>query len=252
MTMPKKQTRAAQLARQVQAVTGLPYTDCLKMCEPSEGSWGRLARELRAAGMTEAADRLLAADVVTTEASIWFSAGGAVEQLFYYSDHPRVSRTYDACSNAAEAALNRAGFEQYSDAPEAEAYHAAFLALSKAGTLPDGRALARAALGVFADDPTWCSDVIRTRGREPFTYDTAAGLSGPETPTAVAARRAARAMAQAAAVRFRGDEEWYEAAGIMVEVIWHACEAAGLLPLEGRQNCQDHLRDFMDGEISPT
>ncbi|MFD9356407.1 hypothetical protein [Streptomyces sp. NPDC060031] len=56
-------------------------------------------------------------------------------------------------------------------------------------------------------------------------------------------------MAHAAAVRFSGDEERYEAAGIMVEVICHACEAAGLPPLEGRQNCQDHLRDFMNSEI---
>ena len=83
----------------------------------------------------------------------------------------------------------------------------------------------------------------------PFTYDTAAGLTGPGTPTAVAARKAARAMARAAAIPFHGDEEWYEAAGVMVEVMWHAAEAAGLPPLEGRPNCQDHLRDFMDGEI---
>lgn len=69
--------------------------------------------------------------------------------------------TYDACSDAAEAALNRAGCEKYSYAPDAEVYHVSFLALSKAGTLPDGRALARVALDVFADDPTWCSDVIR-------------------------------------------------------------------------------------------
>jgi hypothetical protein len=118
-----------------------------------------------------------------------------------------------------------------------------------AGTLPDGRTLARAALDVFADGPTWCSDVIRSRGRAPFTYDTAVGLTGPGTPTAVAARKAARAMARAAAVPFNGDEEWYQAAGIMVEVMWHASEAAGLPPLEGRPNCQDDLRDFMDGEI---
>ncbi|WP_042162952.1 hypothetical protein [Streptomyces sp. NBRC 110035] len=146
--------------------------------------------------------------------------------------------------------MNRAGFDTHSYAPDAEAYHAAFLALSKAGTLPDGRTLARAALDVFADDATWCSDVIRSRGRAPFTYDTdtAAGLTGPGTLTAVAARKAARAMARAAAVPFNGDEEWHEAAGIMVEVMWHAGEAAGLSPLEGRPNCQDHLRDFMDGE----
>ncbi|NUK53385.1 hypothetical protein HRW14_24545 [Streptomyces lunaelactis] len=247
--MPKKQTRAAQLARQIQAATGLPYTRCLKLCEPFEGSWGRLARELRAAGLIEAADQLLAVDAVTTEASTWFSAGAEIEQLFYYTDNERVQRTYRACSDAAEEALNRAGFDTHSNDTGAEAYHAAFLALSKAGTLSDGRTLARAALDVFADDPTWCSDVIRSRGREPFAYEAAADLTGPGTPPAVAARKAARAMAHAAAVPFRGDEEWYEAAGIMVEVIWRAGEAAGLPPLEGRRNCQDHLRDFMDGEI---
>ncbi|GAB3181293.1 hypothetical protein [Streptomyces incanus] len=177
------------------------------------------------------------------------SAGGAIEQLFYYTDNQRVQRTYGACSDAAEAALIRAGFDTHSYDTDAEVYHAAFLALSKAGTLPDGRTLARAALDVFADDPTWCSDVIRSRGRAPFTYDTAADLAGPGTSTAVAARKAARAMARAAAVARSGDEEWYEAAGIMVEVIWHAGEAAGLPPLEGRRNCQGHLRDFMGGEI---
>jgi hypothetical protein len=244
--MPKQQPRAAQLARQIQAVTGLPYTRCLKMCEPFEGSWVRLARELRAAGLIEVADYLLAVDAVTTEASTWFSAGGEIEGLFSYTDNKRVQRTYDACSDAADAALNRAGFDRHSWDSDAEAYHAAFLALSKAGTLPDGRTLARAALD---DDATWCSDVIRSRGWAPFTYDTAVGLTGPGTPTAVAARKAARAIARAAAVPFNGDEEWYEAAGIMVEVMWHAGEAAGLSPLEGRPNCQDHLRDFMDGEI---
>lgn len=247
--MPKKQTRTAQLARRIQAATGLPYTQCLKMCEPSEDSWGRLARALREAGLIEAADQLRAVDAATTEASTWFSAGGEIEQLSYDTDNEKVQRTYSACSDAAEAALNRAGFDTHSYAPDAEAYHAAFLALSTAGKLPDGRTLARAALDVFPDDPTWCSDVIRSQGRSPFTYDTAAGLTGPGTPTAVAARKAAHAMARAASVPRSGDEEWYEAAGIMVKAIWHAGEAAGVPPLEGRRNCQDHLRHFMDGEI---
>lgn len=65
----------------------------------------------------------------------------------------------------------------------------------------------------------------------------------------MAVRKAAHATARAASVPRSGDEEWYEAAGIMVEVIWHAGEAAELPPLEGRRNCQDHLRHFMDGEI---
>jgi hypothetical protein len=247
--MPKKPTRGAQLARQIQAVTGLPYTRCLKLCESPEDSWVPLARELRTAGLIEAANHLLALVAVTTQASTWFSAGGEIEGLFYSTDNERVQRTYNACSDAADAALSRAGFDRHSWDAEAEVYHAAFVALSKAGTLPDGRPLARAALDVFADDATWCSDIIRTRGRSPFTYDTAVGLTGPGTPTAVAARKAARAMARAAVVPFSGDEEWYEAAGIMVEVMWHAGEAAGLPPLEGRKNCQDHLRHFMDGEI---
>ncbi|MFE7838756.1 hypothetical protein ACFU53_22730 [Streptomyces sp. NPDC057474] len=230
-------------------MTGLPYTRCLKLCEPSEASWVRLARELRAAGLIEVADRLLAVDAVTKGVSTWFSAGGAIEGIYYDTDHERVQQTYAACSDAADAALSRAGSDRDSWGADAEACHAAFLALSKAGTPPDGRPLARAARDMFADDATWCSDVIRSRGRAAFTYDTAAGLTGPGTPTAVAARKAARAMARAAAVLFNGDEEWYEAAGIMVEVMWHAGEAAGLPPLEGRPNCQDHLRDFMDGEI---
>ncbi|MFF2571185.1 hypothetical protein [Streptomyces sp. NPDC058084] len=248
--MPKKQTRAQGLARQIQAVTGLPYSVCLKLCEPYAGSSVRLARELRAAGLAEAAVHLLAVEAVATEASTWVAAGGEFEQRYYYTDNARVQEVYRACSDAAEAALGRAGFETESLDTDAEVYHAAFLALSKAGTMSDGRDLARAALDVFADDPTWCSDVVRSRGRAPFTYETAAGLTGPDTPTAVAARKAARAMARAAAVRFSGDEEWYEAAGIMVEVIWHAGVAAGLPPLEGRRNCLDHLGDFMDGVIT--
>ncbi|MFH8257717.1 hypothetical protein [Streptomyces roseolus] len=243
--MPKKQTRAQRLARQIQAATGLPYTDCLKLTEPSEGSSVRLARELRAAGLADAADRLLAVDAVSTEAGIWYEAAGTAQRRYYDTDHERGERAGDACMDAAEAALARLGFETYTYEPDAEEYHAAYLALSTAGTIPDGQALARAALDMFADDPTWCSDVIRSRGRIPFTYATAATLTGPETPTAVAARKAARAMARAAAVRYSGDEEWYEAASIMVEVIWHASVAAGLPPLEDRPNGRDHLHHFM-------
>ncbi|MEU3401354.1 hypothetical protein [Streptomyces filamentosus] len=246
--MPKKQTRAQGLARQIQAVTGLPYTLCLKLCEPYAGSSLRLARELRAAGLPEAADHLLAVEAVATEASTWFAAGGEFERRYYYTDNARVQEVYRACSDAADAALDRAGFERQSLDTEAEVYHGAFLALSKAGTMVNGRSLARAALDVFSDDPTWCSDIIRSKGRAPFTYETATHLTGPATPTAVAARKAARAMARAAAVPRRGDEEWYEAAGMMVEVVWHSGVAAGLPPLEGRRNYQDHLH-FMDGEI---
>lgn len=172
------------------------------MCEPSEGRWVRLARELWAVGLIEVADQLLAVDAVTTEASTWLSAGGVIEGLFYYTDNERVQRTY---SDAADAVLNRAGFDRLSYDSDAEVYHAAFLALSMAGALPDGRLLARAALDVFADAPTWCSDVIRSRGRFPFTHDTAIGLTGSRTPSAVAARQAARAMARAAAVPFSED-----------------------------------------------
>lgn len=112
--MPKNRSRAVELARQIQAVTGLPYTQCLKLCEPIEGSWARLARELRAAGLSEAADHLLAVDAVTTEASTWFEAGGEIEGLFYCTDTKRVQRTYDACSDAADAALNRSGCDRHS------------------------------------------------------------------------------------------------------------------------------------------
>ncbi|MFI8370951.1 hypothetical protein [Streptomyces sp. NPDC085466] len=247
--MPKKQTRAQNLARQIQAATRLPYTQCLKLCEPSEDSWTRLARALRAAGLAAAADHLLAVNAAATEAGTWYYAMGEVQDAFYLRDYDWCEKAASACSRAAEAALNRAGFETQSYDTDAEAYHSAFLALSQAGTLPDARELARAALDVFADDPTWCSDVIRSQGRDPFTYESAARLTGPDTPTAVAARKAAGAMARAAAVRTGSDELWYEAAGIMVEVIWHASVAAGLPPLVGRRDCQDHLAHFMGGVI---
>ncbi|MFD4767281.1 hypothetical protein [Streptomyces niveus] len=251
-TMPKKQPRAAQLARQIQATTGLPYTDCLKLCDLPETDWALLARELRQAGLIEAADDLHALDAVNNEAGTWITAATEIEHRHHYTDSAKVRRTYDVCIDAAEAAFNRAGSEWGTLDIDAEAFHAAYLALKKAGTLHDGRTLARAALDVFGDDPLGCSDIIRSQGRcgrPSFTYDTAATLTGPDTPTAVAARKAARTMAYAAATPFRGDEEWYEAAGIMVEVIWHAGEAAGSSPLLNHPNCQEHLHDFMDNEI---
>lgn len=247
--MSKKQSRAAQLARGIQHATGLPYTRCLKMCEPSEGSWSRLAHELRTAGLIEAADHLLAVDGVATQAGIWFAACGEAEAAYRDTDSEQCGRAISACCDAAEAALHRGSFDTHSYDTEAEAFHSAFIALSKAGELPNGRPLAQAALGVFPDDPTWCSDVIRSRGRSPFTYTSAAHIIGPTTATAAAARKAACAMARAAAIPFKGDEEWYEAAGIMTEAIWHASEAAGLSPLQGHPNCRGHLQNFMNGEI---
>ncbi|MER6572609.1 hypothetical protein ABT288_42240 [Streptomyces sp. NPDC001093] len=106
------------------------------------------------------------------------------------------------------AVLHRAGFETHSYESDAEAYHCAYLALCHAGTRPDGRSLARAALNVISGDPWECSDVIRASGRTPFTYESAAGLTGPQVPTATAARRAARAMADASAVGHDGDDDW--------------------------------------------
>ncbi|MFC5218846.1 hypothetical protein [Streptomyces coerulescens] len=244
--MPKKQPFAAKLARQIQAATGLAYTDCIKMYQPGENEdWIVLARELRAAGLVDTADNLLNIAVVSAESAAWLEAVEQIESAFYDIAHARVKRVSRVCMDAFEAVLSRAGFEMYSFDTSAEVYHCAFLALARAGAMPDGRALARAALDVFHDDPLYCSDVVRSRGRAPFTYETAASLTGPDTPFAIAARQAARAVAAASAVRTGGDEGWYEAAEHMVEAVWHGSAATGLPPLhESREH-----RDFFEGEM---
>ncbi|MFJ3248409.1 hypothetical protein [Streptomyces sp. NPDC086782] len=246
--MPKRQSRAANLARQIQDATGLRYTDALKMCAPTR-SWIALADELRAAGLVDAAASLTSIASVCAEAGAWYEAYGTIENAYYDTDYPKVERASAVCGDAAEAALRRAGFETHSFDTDAEVYHAAFIALSKAGTVHDGRPLARAALNVISTDPLWCSDVIRTRGRTPFTYETATSLSGPETRLAVAARHAARAMARASAVGFSGDEQWHEAASLMVEAVWYMSVAAGLPPLHNRREYKEFLSIYMAGTL---
>ncbi|MEV1078722.1 hypothetical protein AB0I98_10785 [Streptomyces sp. NPDC050211] len=246
--MPKRQSRAAKLARQIQDATGLRYTDVLKMCAPT-WSWLALADALRTVRLADAATSLTNVAHVCAEAGAWHEAYGAIENAYYDTDYAKVERARTVCWDAAEAALNRAGFEMHSFDTDAEVYHAAFLCLSKAGTVHDGRHLARAALSVISPDPLWCSDVIRTRGRAPFTYETAISLSGPETSFAVAARQAARTMAAASAVRFSGDEQWHEAASLMVEAVWYMSVAAGLPPLHNRREYQEFHSFYMDGTL---
>ncbi|MFI9155712.1 hypothetical protein [Streptomyces sp. NPDC053367] len=248
--MPKRQARAAKLARQIQAVSGLSYTDCLKLCERPDSTWSALASELRTAGLTGPADNLQSVAAVAAEAGSWYEAGGHVQGLFFDTeDYKQGERVYRACGVAAERALNRAGFETHSFDIEAEAYHCAYLALLRAGTLTDGRDLARVALDVLDDDPLYCSDIVRSRGRAPFTYRTAAPLHGPDTPAAAAARRAARAMATAARVPFDRDEEWHEAAEYMVEAVWYACLAAGFPPLYKHPEHRDFFKGHMGGVL---
>ncbi|MFC9635341.1 hypothetical protein ACFTY8_40375 [Streptomyces mirabilis] len=246
--MPKRQSRAANLARQIQDATGLRYTDALKMCAPAR-SWIVLADELRAAGLFTTATSLTSVAYICAEAGAWYEACGAIENAYYNTDYAKVRRANAVCWDAAEASLHRAGFETHSFDTDAEVYHAAFIALSKAGTVHDGRPLARAALNVISPDLLWCSDVIRTSGRAPFTYETATSLSGPETHVAVAARHAARAMATASAVGFSGDEEWHEAAALMVEAVWYMSVAAGLPPLHNRRGYQEFYSFYMDGSL---
>ncbi|GAB2827602.1 hypothetical protein GCM10027073_65730 [Streptomyces chlorus] len=186
---------------------------------------------------------------VCAEVGAWYEAYGAIENTYYDTDYARGARASTVCGDAAEAALHRAGFETHSFDTDAEVYHAAFIALSKAGTVHDCRPLARAALDVLGADPLWCSDVIRTRGRAPFTYETTISLTGPETRLAMAARHAARAMATASAVRFSGDEQWYEAASLMVEAVWYMSVAAGLPPLHNRRAYQEFYSSYMDGSL---
>ncbi|MEU9198401.1 hypothetical protein [Streptomyces hundungensis] len=108
--MPKKQTRAAQLARRIQHATGPPHTRCLKMCGSSEGSWERLARELRTAGLIEAVDHLLAVDGVATQTNARFHAAVEAEDAYYAADYEQCGRAGNAYLDAAKAALHR-GFQ---------------------------------------------------------------------------------------------------------------------------------------------
>ncbi|MGI5255411.1 hypothetical protein [Actinacidiphila glaucinigra] len=248
-TMPKNSTRAAALARRIQAATGvIRYTDALSLFTPDKASLA-LAAELGAAGLADAAKDLVSITYVCAEARAWFEAYGVIERAFYGTDYSKVRQIGDICSQTGEAVLRRAGFEPMSMDADAEVYHLAFLALSHAGSITSGQRLVRAALQVF-DEPLMCSDIVRSQGRDPFSYASAAALSGPDVPAAVAARTAARAMAAAAHVPFRGDEEWHEAAAHMAVTVWHACVAAGLPPLEGFAGFRDFLPDLMDGTDS--
>ena len=247
--MPKKQTSAARPARRIQAVTGLSYTTCLTLCDAGEETWTALADELRSTGPAEAADGLLKAAAAHAEAHAWVEAAAVTENAFHDTDRPKVEQVRQACLGAAAAALKRAGYKVSTYEMEAEVYHCAFLALARAGSIPDGRTLARAAVDVLDGDPLECSDVVRAQGRAPFTYATAADLTGPETPYAVAAPKAARAIAAASAVQRHGDEEWHEAAGHMVEAVWHGCAAADLPPLHERRGHQDFFDSGMDAAL---
>ncbi|WP_326581656.1 hypothetical protein OIE69_43575 (plasmid) [Actinacidiphila glaucinigra] len=244
--MPKHLSRAAALARQIHAATGIiRYTDALALVTPNT-RWLSLAAELRTAGCSEAANNLTGIAYVCAEAGAWFEACGLVEQAFKEKDYPKVQEIGDPCLQAAEAALRRAGFESATWDTDAEAYHAAFLAFSAAGTgVGNGQSLARAGLLVLDSDPLMCSDIIRTRGRAPFTYRTVNALTGPDTPVAVAARKAARFMAAASTVGHGGDEDWDEAAALMVEAAWHACLASGRMPLQGLRGFRLYFKDVM-------
>ncbi|MEU3946545.1 hypothetical protein [Streptomyces sp. NPDC029526] len=238
--MPKRQSRVANLARQIQYATGLRYTDALKMCAPTP-SW---------IALVDAATSRTRVAYVCAEVGAWYEAYSEVENAYYESDYAKVKRASAVCGAAAEAALHRAGFETHSFDTDAEVYHAAFISLPKAGTVQDSRRLARSALSVISSDPLWCSDVIRTRGRTPFTYRTASSLSGPKTRSAMAARHAARAMATASSIEFSGDEQWYEAACLMVEAVWYMSLAAGLPPLHNHREYHEFYSCYMDDTLT--
>ncbi|MEU0110676.1 hypothetical protein ABZ313_35670 [Streptomyces sp. NPDC006251] len=246
--MPKSQSRFAGVARQIQTIAGIRYTDALRLLEPDRNELV-LAEELRTAGHADVAAALTGVTLICTESIAWYDAFGEVESVYYETDPQRVKQVGEACRGAAEAVMRRVGFPEVGYAPEAEVYHAAFVALCLAGAVPDGRRLARAAIGVLDADPLMCSDIVRSRGRRPFTYRNASDLTGPGTATAVAARKAARAMAAASRVPQSGDEQWYEAAELMVGAVWHGCVAAGRPPLHNRTAFQDFYRMEMDGPV---
>lgn len=243
--MPKFQTRAARVARQIQAASGVKYTTILRLFAPAQEELV-LADAMRTAGLTTAADSLTRIALVLAERGMWVGAYAHIENEFIDTDPTKVKKARAVCLEAGNAVMRREGFLEAGFEPGAEIYHAAFLALSRAGAVPDGRCLARAAVGVFDSDPLMCSDVIRSEGRSPFTYESADKLIGPDTPAAVAARKAARAMAAASRVQEHGDEEWYEAAELMVGAAWHGSVAAELPPLHGLTEFQDFFETVME------
>ncbi|SDT83453.1 hypothetical protein SAMN05216371_8284 [Streptomyces sp. TLI_053] len=252
--MPKHQSRSAHLARRIQATTGVSYTAALGLVTPNE-RWLALSRALREHGMTDAADSLHRIVRVDAQQHAWWEAYALVEHAH------RELRTLDratftgvsrACKREAHAVAVAAGFLPAGHQMGAEVYHAAFLALSQAGTLADGRALARAAVGALDDDPLECSDVVRSAGRRPVVYRTAQDSCGPDSEYAFAAGNAARAMAAASRVPWRGDEQWYEAAALMAEAAWYGTVAAGRPPLRGRERFREFLDDDFAGRAGET
>jgi hypothetical protein len=246
--MPKFQSLAARVARQIQAASGMKYTRALRLFAPVQEELD-LAAELRTAGLTGAADNLTRITLTRAESWMWIEAYAEIESEFFDTDLKRVRTMETVCQEAAGEVMRREGFESTGYEPSAEAYHTAFLALSHAGAVPDGQRLASAAIGVFDADPLECSDIIRSSGRRPFTYDSAVQLTGPGTPTAVAARKAARALAAASQVPERGDKEWCAAAGLVVAAVWHGSVAAGFPPLFDRPGFRYFFTSDMESSL---
>nr|WP_024127706.1 hypothetical protein [Streptomyces sp. F12]AHE40470.1 hypothetical protein pFRL6_383 [Streptomyces sp. F12] len=246
--MPKFQSRFASAARRIQAATGIAYTDVLRLLVPDRREL-RLADELRHAGLVDAANALVGVTFACAESTAWYDAYGEIENACYETDPQKVKDMGAACQEGAEAVMRRAGFADTVFGPDAEVLHAAYLALCRAGAVPDGRRLARAALGVFDCDPLLCSDIIRTAGRRPFAYRIANELTGPSTATAVAARKAARAMAAASDIQTGDDRYWYEAAELMVGAAWYGSIAAGHPPLHSMREFQSFYKTMMDGPV---
>lgn len=246
--MPKFQTVAARVAREIQGAIGLKYTRALRLFAPSQTSLA-LADELRAAGLSKAAEDLVDVELVCAVSGMWADAYAVIEEECWITDPEKVVRARSLCREAGNAVMRRVGFPDSGFMPGAEIYHAAFLALSRAGSVLDGRSLARAALDVFDGDPLMCSDIIRTSGRQPFTYESAAELDGPATPGAAPARMAARAMAAASRIGSSCDEQWYRAAEFMVSAAWYGGVAAGCPPLHDLPAFQDFLEVVMIGSV---
>jgi hypothetical protein len=56
-------------------------------------------------------------------------------------------------------------------------------------------------------------------------------------------------MAAASQVRFGTDEQWHEAAELMVAAAWHGSVAAGLPPLHHMWGFQEFYAAIMDGPV---
>ncbi|WP_424892214.1 hypothetical protein [Streptomyces sp. XH2] len=253
--MPRKQPRPAQRARAIQRQAGGKYTALLRHTTAAmtaatppvagDGTVAKspahdLARALHAAGAVDAAAELEAALAWGAECDRLDQTFEAAEQQRYAAYDNGLARTH--CARV-EAAAREAG-DALMDFVDGDYHrhsrtelHAAAQAMALVAGGRAAPALARQAARViaqFEDDAESAADAIR--GDHAVLLPP---LDGPDTMPATAARAVAVALQEAAAIPWRGDEEWTACAELLAKtfrlirssaVLWGA-GAASLLQI---------------------